>query len=141
MRPIDADALIMEMDAGCMPIRDKGISGITGDESCIKDYIDKAPTIKAEPEESEPDMSRFADVTVALHFEVRNSEIWGGKGTVGYTRLVYDSCQEFDYRNINNIFIENQFNIVAHAANVDKSDIRLISKQEYDENTEDDEDD
>lgn len=49
MRLIDADALTMEMDAGCMPITEWGISGITGDESCIKDYIDAAPTIEAEP--------------------------------------------------------------------------------------------
>lgn len=140
MRPIDADALIMEMDAGCVPIRDKGISGITGDESCIKDYIDKAPTIKAEPEESEPDMSRFADVTVALYFEVHNSDMWGGKGSVGYTRLIYESCQEFDYRIINNDFLDRQINIIAKTADVERCNVHIISKQEYEENTEDDED-
>lgn len=43
-RLIDAEALIAEMGAGCMPINEKGISGITGDNSTIKDYIDNAPT-------------------------------------------------------------------------------------------------
>lgn len=47
MRLIDADDLLMEMGAGCLPIFEKGISGVTGDESTIKDYIDEAPTIDA----------------------------------------------------------------------------------------------
>lgn len=47
MRLIDAYALLMEMGAGCLPIFEKGISGVTGDESTIKDYIDEAPTIDA----------------------------------------------------------------------------------------------
>ncbi len=49
MRLIDADDLINEMEAGCIPIYEKGISGVLGDESCIKDYIDNAPAIDAEP--------------------------------------------------------------------------------------------
>ena len=44
MRLIDADLLLEEMSAGCIPIMEKGISGITGDNECIKDYIDNAPT-------------------------------------------------------------------------------------------------
>ena len=47
MRQIDADNLLNEMEAGCIPVNEKGISGILGDESCIKDYIDNAPTIEA----------------------------------------------------------------------------------------------
>lgn len=39
---IDAEDLIKNMEAGCIPIHVKGISGILNDESCIKDYIDKA---------------------------------------------------------------------------------------------------
>lgn len=39
---IDAEDLIKNMEAGCILIHEKGISGILGDESCIKDYIDKA---------------------------------------------------------------------------------------------------
>lgn len=49
MRLIDANNLLEEMGAGCMPILEKGISQVTGDESTIKDYIDQAPTVDAEP--------------------------------------------------------------------------------------------
>ena len=44
MRLIDADLLLEEMSAGCIPIMEKGISGAMGDNDCIKDYIDNAPT-------------------------------------------------------------------------------------------------
>ena len=46
-RLIYADDLLNEMEAGCIPIHEKGISGVLGDERCIKDYIDNAPTVEA----------------------------------------------------------------------------------------------
>ena len=49
MRLIDADRLLEDMGASCLPIMEKGISEITGDESTIKDHIDSAPTIDAVP--------------------------------------------------------------------------------------------
>lgn len=49
-RHIDADKLIEELSAGCMPIYERGISGVLGDEKCIKDYIDNAPTVDVRPE-------------------------------------------------------------------------------------------
>lgn len=45
MRLIDADRLIDDMSASALPIMVKGISEITGDESCIVDHINNAPTI------------------------------------------------------------------------------------------------
>lgn len=47
MRMIDANALKDEMRAGCVPIGLGGITGITGDDDSIEDYIDAAPTIPA----------------------------------------------------------------------------------------------
>ncbi len=49
MRLIDADRLIEDMAASCLPTLEKGISGITGDESTIVDHITHAPTIDAVP--------------------------------------------------------------------------------------------
>ena len=49
VRTIDADRLIEDMGASCLPIMEKGISGITGDESCIVDHINAAPTVDAVP--------------------------------------------------------------------------------------------
>ena len=38
-RLLDADDLIAELEASCMPIHEKGISGIPGDNSSIADII------------------------------------------------------------------------------------------------------
>lgn len=38
-RLLDADDLIAELEAACMPIHEKGISGIPGDNSSIADII------------------------------------------------------------------------------------------------------
>lgn len=46
MRLIDADALLEDMGAGCIPIVEKGISCVTGDEKTIKDYIDTQPSVQ-----------------------------------------------------------------------------------------------
>lgn len=41
---IDADNLINELSAVCMPIYEKGITGILGDNSSIADIINEQPT-------------------------------------------------------------------------------------------------
>lgn len=41
--------LLLEMAAGCVPLNEKGISGVTGDESTIYDYIKNAPAVDAAP--------------------------------------------------------------------------------------------
>lgn len=43
-RYIDADNLINELSAACMPIYEKGITGILGDSSSIADIINEQPT-------------------------------------------------------------------------------------------------
>lgn len=41
---INADNLINELSAACMPIYEKGITGILGDNSSIADIINEQPT-------------------------------------------------------------------------------------------------
>ena len=43
-RYIDADNLINELSAACIPIYEKGITGILGDNSSIADIINEQPT-------------------------------------------------------------------------------------------------
>ena len=43
-RYIDADNLINELSATCIPIYEKGITGILGDNSSISDIINEQPT-------------------------------------------------------------------------------------------------
>lgn len=46
---ISRSELLLEMAAGCVPLDVKGISGVTGDESTIYDYIKNAPSVDAVP--------------------------------------------------------------------------------------------
>lgn len=46
---ISRSELLLEMAAGCVPLDEKGISGVTGDESTIYDYIKNAPAVEAAP--------------------------------------------------------------------------------------------
>ena len=46
---ISRSELLLEMAAGCVPLDVKGISGVTGDESTIYDYIKNAPSVDAAP--------------------------------------------------------------------------------------------
>ena len=48
-RYIDADNLINELSAACMPIYEKGITGILGDNSSIADIINEQPTADVHP--------------------------------------------------------------------------------------------
>ena len=43
-RYINVDNLINELSAACMPIHEKGITGILGDNSSIADIINEQPT-------------------------------------------------------------------------------------------------
>lgn len=43
-RYINTDNLINELSAACMPIYEKGITGILGDNSSIADIINEQPT-------------------------------------------------------------------------------------------------
>ena len=46
---ISRTVLIDELMAGCMPLDLPGLSGVTGDELTIRDYIDSAPAVDAAP--------------------------------------------------------------------------------------------
>ena len=46
---ISRTVLIDELMAGCMPLDLPGLSGVTGDELTIRDYIDSAPSVDAAP--------------------------------------------------------------------------------------------
>lgn len=46
---ISRAVLIDELMAGCMPLDLPGLSGVTGDELTIRNYIDSAPSVDAVP--------------------------------------------------------------------------------------------
>lgn len=84
-------------------------------------------------------MNPLIYVTVSLHFEVSNSEMFGGEGTVGYTATNFGGVSKLE--GVDDSFVDKQIEGVANMLRVKKEDVKLISKEDYDLATEDDEDD
>ncbi|MEA5135389.1 MAG: hypothetical protein VB035_04530 [Candidatus Fimivivens sp.] len=82
-------------------------------------------------------MNPLIYVTIGLHFEVRDSEMFGGKDSIGYTLTNFGGVQNLE--NVDDSFIDKQVEIVANMLHVPKENVKVISKDEYDEATEDDE--
>lgn len=77
------------------------------------------------------------NVEVHIYFEVHNSDLWGGEGSVGYTEVSYRECRRININKLNSDFIETQIEMVANSTCVDKKYVRAITKQEYDEKSND----
>lgn len=75
-------------------------------------------------------------MSVSLHFEVTNSEMFGGEGSVGYTMVNFGGVSNFE--KLDGSFVDNQLELTANILNVQKEDVKLISKEQYDLETEDD---
>ena len=78
----------------------------------------------------------YINVTITFYMRVNNSPMFGGKGSVGYTKLAIDEC-----KNINDVPIEEMLSDLKCAESklfeVCEDDIELIDKKTYDKNMED----
>ena len=81
-------------------------------------------------------MNELAYVTVGLYFEVKDSYIYGGEGSVGYAAI---NLEEVDTRKITDELIDKKRQEFSEAFKVPVDSVKLISKEEYDRETEDDE--
>lgn len=85
-------------------------------------------------------VDQLINVEVHMYFEVHNSDLWGGKGSVGYMEIGYCECKNIIINELNSDFIERQIEFAANSASVDKKYVRAITKQEYDEKSNDEND-
>ena len=84
-------------------------------------------------------------ITLGLYFEVHDADIYGGKGTVGYanTNLEFkvsalmSALKEKDL----SLYVEEQRKGVAEMCKVDNEKVIIISKTDYEKETEDEYDD
>ena len=76
-------------------------------------------------------------ISAGLHFEVKDAKIYGGVGSVGYTAISLGGIK--DIAQITDEYVEAQTQGTADFLHVPRSAVRLISKEEYDRETEDDE--
>lgn len=78
------------------------------------------------------------NVTVSLFFEIAGSEMFGGAKSVGYTASKIDmiTC---DLKNFElQEYVKSQTEALAELMMVPKENIRVISREEYEENIEED---
>lgn len=81
---------------------------------------------------------------LTLYFEIKDSEIYGGPGTIGYMSLGidiegldYEKDNLFNKREIMERYIGGQIKAAAAFAKVPAECVCVISKEEYDINTDD----
>lgn len=83
-------------------------------------------------------MNELLYISVAMHYEVKDSEMYGGIGSFGYAAQSFDGVGNIQA--VDDGFINTQIKIMASTLGVSTDKVRLISKEEYDQETADDED-
>ncbi len=80
-------------------------------------------------------MNPLVYISVGLHFEVKDAEMYGGVGSIGYTAINLNGIR--DINQITDEYIEAQTQATANFLHVPREAVRLISKEEYDLETDD----
>lgn len=76
------------------------------------------------------------DVTISLYFEIKDAGIFGGVGEIGYTETKLDLEIE-DLSNFKlQTYAEKNLSNYAEILKVPKENVRIISRTEYEANTE-----
>lgn len=85
-------------------------------------------------------MNPFCFVSITLHFEIRNSEMYGGIGSVGYSKVSFSEVEHPE--KADDSFVAAQRELTARMLKVPVDDVTVITKNAYDAATEepDDED-
>lgn len=85
------------------------------------------------------------NIKLSLYFEIKDSHIYGGEGTIGYLSVVielnhldYEKDNLFNKKEIMEEYISDQTKNMATLSKVPVECVRVISKEEYEANTDDD---
>ena len=80
-----------------------------------------------------------ATMSLGIYFEIKDSELYGGEGTTGYAAIITElSITGLQAANFEKHARERTEN-VASMCKVSPEKVRIITKGEYDVNTEDEE--
>lgn len=85
------------------------------------------------------------NIKLSLYFEIKDSDVYGGEGSIGYlcmaielNHLNYEKDNLFNKKEIMEGYILDQTKNMAEFSKVPVECVRVISKEEYEENTDDD---
>jgi len=75
-------------------------------------------------------------VTLGVYFEIKDADLYGGKGTVGYANINIDvKISRLVCEDVCNA-VKQQRKGIAEMCHVDIEKVRVISRTEYEEQTE-----
>lgn len=78
-----------------------------------------------------------ASMSLGIYFEIKDSGLYGGEGTTGYAATIVEiSIEGLQNANFEKYANSQQLEAMASMAKVPKEKVRIISKDEYEENTE-----
>jgi len=77
-------------------------------------------------------MTNLVYIEMSFHFEISNSEWFGGKGSVGYTSQKLGGVSFEKISNLGCESIQKIINETAELMKVDPADVKLISKEQFD---------
>lgn len=76
--------------------------------------------------------------TLSLYFEIKDSEVFGGPGEVGYTETKINfNSEDLEWINLQK-YAQCEIETVANLCKVPQDKVRIISRTEYEKNTEED---
>lgn len=81
-------------------------------------------------------MNPLVNITAELCFEISGSEVYGGAGSVGYSSISLGGIKNISL--ISNEYVVGQTHAMADFFQVPVEAVRLISKEEYEQKTEED---
>lgn len=79
------------------------------------------------------------NITISIYFEVKNAEVFGGEGSIGYMKQRTDITLEKPNKLDLYEYAKAGIKSIAKMLAVSEEDIRTISRQEYEEKTEEEE--
>lgn len=119
----EPEALVQIPGAG-QPLRASGKSSQHG-----------APDVRPRGSEGGTEM-KDASMSLGIYFEIKDSGLYGGEGTTGYAATIVEiSIEGLQNANFEK-YANSQLEAMASMAKVPKEKVRIISKDEYEENTE-----
>lgn len=128
MRLIDADKLLDKME--------KRVSPTLFGWLCAR--IADMPTLEVVPvARNEANNTNDSVITLEICFEVHDSNIYGGKGSVGYANTKLELKVSALAKAGQNYYVEMHRQDVADMCQVDKEKVIIISRTDYEEATED----
>lgn len=77
-------------------------------------------------------------ITIGLYFEVRDAEMYGGVGTVGYANVNLECALESLTNEKLKNYVNSQIEGIANLCKTSVEKVKVISRTEYEENVDDD---